>query len=57
MTTGDPTNARLRGFDIPVVMPRFDLVEVPDFKEAVFTGDLRVIGRVSASKLLCIPPS
>ena len=57
MTTGDPTNARLRGFDIPVVMPRFDLVEVPDFEEAVFTGDLRVIGRVSASKLLCIPPS
>ena len=40
MTTTDPTNARLRDFDIPVIMPRFDLVEVPDFEEAVFTGDL-----------------
>lgn len=25
----DPTNARLRDFDIPVVMPRFDFLELP----------------------------
>jgi hypothetical protein len=40
MTTTDPTNARLRDFDIPVIMPRFDLIDVPNFDEAVFTGDL-----------------
>ena len=40
MTTTDPTNARLRDFDIPVTMPRYDLIEVPDFAEAVFTGDI-----------------
>ncbi len=25
----DPTNARLRDFDIPVVMPRFDFIKLP----------------------------
>jgi hypothetical protein len=40
MTTTDPTNARLRDFDIPVVMPKYDLIGVPDFDDAVFTGDL-----------------
>lgn len=40
MTTSDPTNARLRDFDIPVIMPRLPLIGVPDFDEAVSTADL-----------------
>lgn len=40
MTTSDPTNARLRDFDIPVTMPRLPLIGVPDFDEAVTTADL-----------------
>ncbi|WP_327177490.1 hypothetical protein OG599_20870 [Streptomyces sp. NBC_01335] len=40
MTTTDPTNARLRDLDIPVIMPRFDLIELPAFEAAVSTGDI-----------------
>ncbi|MCX5399147.1 hypothetical protein [Streptomyces sp. NBC_00102] len=40
MTTTDPTNARLRDIDIPVIMPRFDLTRLPAFEEAVSTGDI-----------------
>ena len=35
----DPTNARLRDFDIPVIMPRIDLLEPPPFDDSVTTGD------------------
>ena len=35
----DPTNARLRDFDIPVIMPRIDLLELPPFDDHVTTGD------------------
>ncbi|MGW1463100.1 hypothetical protein ACWCPT_01915 [Streptomyces sp. NPDC002308] len=40
MTTTDPTNARLRDLDIPVIMPRFDLAGLPSFETAVSTGDI-----------------
>lgn len=40
MTTTDPTNARLRDIDIPVIMPRFGLTELPAFEAAVSTGDI-----------------
>ncbi|MGW2281092.1 hypothetical protein [Streptomyces sp. NPDC001770] len=40
MTTTDPTNARLRDLDIPVIMPRFDLTGLPAFEAAVSTGDI-----------------
>ncbi|MFD6529035.1 hypothetical protein [Streptomyces sp. NPDC060184] len=40
MTTTDPTNARLRDLDIPVIMPRFDLTGFPAFESAVSTGDI-----------------
>jgi hypothetical protein len=40
MATTDPTNARLRDFDIPVIMPRIDFIPLDDSKDYVFTGDL-----------------
>jgi hypothetical protein len=36
----DPTNARLRDFDIPVIMPRIDSADLPPFGDAVTTADL-----------------
>jgi hypothetical protein len=33
----DPTNARLRDFDIPVIMPRFDFIELPALAEEPVT--------------------
>lgn len=36
----DKLSVATRDFDSPVIMTRFDLVEVPDFEVAVFTGDL-----------------
>jgi hypothetical protein len=39
MATIDPTNARLRDFDIPITMPRTDVIELPDSDAFVFTAD------------------
>ena len=35
----DPTNARIRDFDIPVIMPRTDFIQPGDADDGVFTGD------------------
>lgn len=39
MATTDPTNARLRDFDIPVILPRIDFIQLDDSDDCVFTGD------------------
>ncbi len=36
----DPTNARLRDFDIPIILPRYNLIEPPAFAGFVTTADL-----------------
>ncbi|HEY2669041.1 MAG TPA: hypothetical protein VGJ07_01550 [Rugosimonospora sp.] len=43
----DPTNARLRDFDIPVIMPRFDLAELPPFDDRVMTDDITPSGQTA----------
>ncbi len=39
MATTDPTNARLRDFDIPIILPRIDFIELTDSTDCVFTAD------------------
>lgn len=40
MAATDPTNARLRDFDIPVIMPRVNFIPLDDSVGYVFTGEL-----------------